>query len=107
MITLNTRKLSEMMEASGAAIVNAVEAVRKDVDNCRVDADHQKQLKAVRETDDMFINVFLIERQETMEAAIEYLLEELLEIPANEDDEAVHVHLHKARAIKELLQYGD
>lgn len=107
MITLNTRKLSEMMEASGAAIINAVEAVRKDVDNCKVDPDHQKALKAVRETDDMFINVFLIERQETMEAAVEYLLEELLEIPANEDAEAVHVHLHKARAIKELLQYGD
>jgi hypothetical protein len=107
MITLNTRKLSEMMDGSGPALVQAIEAVRNDVDNCRVDAEHQKALKAARETDDMFINAYLIERQETMEAAVEYLLEELLEIPANEDDEAVHVHLHKARAIKELLQYGD
>lgn len=105
MITLNVRKLSEMMEASGAKIIHAHEAIRKDVESCVVDAKHQAELRAVSEVDDMFINVFLINKRETMEAAVEYLLAELLEIPANEDDEAVYVHLHKARVVKELLQY--
>jgi hypothetical protein len=107
MITLDTRKLSEMMEASGPALVKAINDVRDDVGKSRVDAQHQKALHAVRETDDMFINTYLIERQESHQAAIEYLLEELLQVPADEDDSAVYTYIHKARAIKELLQYGD
>jgi hypothetical protein len=107
MITLNTRKLTEMMEANGPALVNAVDAVRDDVANCRVDAEHQKALKAIRASDSMLTEAYLIEQHETMEAAIEHLLEALLEVPENEDAEAIHVYLHKAREIKKLLQYGD
>lgn len=107
MITLNTRKLSELADASGAAVCAAVLAVRDDVDNCRVDAQHQKDLKAVRETDDLLINTVLINNHETMESTVEFLLGELLDTPADEDPETVYAYLHKVRTIKQLLQYGD
>ena len=107
MITLNTRKLSKLMEANGLALVHAIEAVRKDVDNCKVDADHQMQLKAVREVDDMLLNVFLINNQETMQAAIEFLLDGLLmDIPDPKDAAAVYVFTKRAQAIKDILQTG-
>lgn len=106
MITLNTRKLSEMMEASGAAIIHAHEAVRKDVDAGKVDPIHQAELRAVREVDDMFIHVFLINKRETMQAAVEYLVRDLTDAPDHEDTEAVYVHLKKVQAIKAILQMG-
>lgn len=107
MITLNTRKLSEMMEASGAAIIHAHEAIRKDVENCKVDADHQMQLKAVREVDDMLLGVFLINNQETMQAAIEFLIDGLLmDIPDPKDSAGVYVYIKRSQAIKDILQTG-
>lgn len=106
MITLNTRKLSEMMEASGLALVRAIEEVRKDVDNCKVDADHQMQLQAVREVDDMLLAVFLINNQETMQSAIEFLIEGLMEVPDSKDVVATYVYLQRAQAVKDILQTG-
>jgi hypothetical protein len=106
MITLNIYKLRKMMEDSGLSLVHAHEAVRKDVEAARVNPDHQLTLEAVRAVDDMFFNVFLIQSRETMSAGVEYLVTELTKIPADNEPEAIHIYLSKARAIKDLLQLG-
>lgn len=106
MITLNTRRLSELMEASGPALVRAIEAVRKDVDSCLVDTKHQMELRAVREVDDMLLNVFLINNRETMEAAVEYLIQEMTDLPELEDESGVYVHFQKVQTVKDILQTG-
>lgn len=106
MITLNVRKLSEMMEASGAAIIHAHEAIRKDVESCVVNAKHQMELAAVREVDDMLLEVFLINNRETMQAAVEFLVDGLTDVPNPENAQDVYVYFEKAKAIKDILQTG-
>lgn len=106
MITLNIRKLSEMMQANGVSLAHAQEAVAKDIKASTVNADHQKTLAAVRTVDNMLFNAFLIQSRETMSAGVEYLVTELANVPADNDSEAIHIYLHKARSIRDLLQMG-
>ena len=104
MITINIRKLSKMMEDSGIALAHAHEDVQKDVDSSTVNADHQRTLAVARTVDNMLFNTFLIQSRETMSAGVEFLVTELMNVPADKDTEAIHIYLHKARSIKELLQ---